>query len=88
MLGMEKDIFLIDTKTGKTYNIGEEAVDDVDKQIQSICGLKSAKYRANRFVIIRGTECGIYTLNSKTRRTKFIHNPNMIKKGKQFASNY
>lgn len=88
MLGMEKDVFLIDTHTNKIYNMGEEAIDDVSKQIRDICGPASAKYRADRFVIIRGTECGIYTLNSKTRRIRFIYNPDMIRKGKQFASNY
>ena len=87
MLGMETDVFLIDTKTGKTYNIGEEAsMDEVEKQIQFICGPKDARYKANRFVIISGVEWGIYTFNPKTRRIKHIHNPNMVRKGKRFAS--
>lgn len=89
MLGMERDTFLIDIRTSSVYNLGGEAgIDDAEKQMQSICGPKDVRYKSNRFIVISGIEWGIDSYNPKTRVNKSTYNPNVIKKGKYFSSQY
>lgn len=88
MLGLEKDVFVIDTVTGKVYNLGEEVgMNAAEKQMQDICGPeKDQVYKCYRFIIISGLEWGVETFDPKTREVQSLHNSQVVKKGRHFSS--
>jgi len=89
MLGCETDVFLIDTKTGRVYNLGEEVgIKPARALMEKICGPHDVKYFNKRFVTINGVEWGVDSYNPKTKRTRSIYNPRVIRRGKRFASQY
>ena len=91
MLGNETDLILIDTKTGKVYNLGASAgVDDVNAMMEKLSDVDASnvKYHIERFVLISGIELGIFMRTKKNDGYVAHYNKRVERKGKYFASHY
>lgn len=84
----DRDSWLIDTKTGKTYNFGNDG-DAYEKSVSKVKLLtpgSSKLKRSKRFILIHGNEVGFDVDNQKTWAITSLYNENVIKKGVEYGS--